>query len=200
MKTFKELTESVLSEGGEYYPADSMTMDELRIACNAAENIIDMLSKGAMIQRWQISAIVKASDELASVCTSMRVDFDEDQEEIAGYEYPWMGEETDLSENSKVDDFRMELIRKTIEDAAEGKKDIRGVAVEDIVAAYASKKNFGNNTIDQLGDELGLPDGVIIRLAKAVKEELKANMSSSNKTQTQAQRIDRYLKQKWVKK
>jgi hypothetical protein len=111
MKRFKELTEELFTEGDDRYPADDMTMSELKIAINAAQNILDMLEDGAMIQRWQISAIVKASDELASVCTNMRADVDEerqDEEEwlngyeedeepmYVGYEYPSMyGEETD---------------------------------------------------------------------------------------------------------
>ena len=115
MKSFKQISEEVLSEGDDRYPADDMTMSELKIAINAAENILDMLEDGAMIQRWQISAIVKASDELASVCTNMRADFDEeikDEEEwlngydeedeepmYVGYEYPSMyGEEVELDE------------------------------------------------------------------------------------------------------
>jgi len=115
MKSFKQISEEVLSEGDDRYPADDMTMSELKIAVNAAQNILDMLEDGAMIQRWQISAIVKASDELASVCTNMRADVDaemEDEEEwlngyeedeepmYVGFEYPSMyGEETELDEN-----------------------------------------------------------------------------------------------------
>lgn len=95
MKSFRQH----LTEGGERYPADDMTMKELKIAVNAAENVIDMLQNGAMIQRWQISAIVKASEELASVCTSMRADFDEKESDIAAYEYPWMGESAELTES-----------------------------------------------------------------------------------------------------
>lgn len=112
MKTFKQLIEyKQLKEGGEMYPADDMTMKELQIACYAAQNIIDRLEDGAMIQRWQISAIVKASEELSSVYTSISADemdmddmddYDdmEDEEPMyVGFEYPSMyGEETDLSE------------------------------------------------------------------------------------------------------
>ncbi len=109
MKSFKQVSEELLNEGDDRYPADDMTMSELKIAINAAQNILDMLEDGVMIQRWQISAIVKASDELASVCTNMRVDADEEMQdeeewlngdeaegEYVGYEYPSMyGEETD---------------------------------------------------------------------------------------------------------
>jgi hypothetical protein len=81
MKTFKQLIEyKQLKEGGEMYPADDMTMKELQIACYAAQNIIDRLDAGAMIQRWQISAIVKASEELSSVYTSMSADEYDDPE------------------------------------------------------------------------------------------------------------------------
>ena len=113
MKSFKVLVEELVNENYDSYPADEMTMSELRIAINAAKNILDMFESGARIQRWQISAIVKASDELASVCTNIRADLDaemEDEEEwlngyddedeaegeYVGYEYPSMyGEEAD---------------------------------------------------------------------------------------------------------
>jgi hypothetical protein len=82
MKTFKQLIEEnqQINEGGEMYPADEMTMKELKIACYAAQNILDRLEDGAMIQRWQISAVVKASEELASVYTSMSADEHDDDE------------------------------------------------------------------------------------------------------------------------
>jgi hypothetical protein len=106
MKTFKQLVEeNQLNEGGEMYPGDEMTMKELKVACYAAQNILDRLEDGSMIQRWQISAIVKAAEELASVYTSMSADDDEeemwDDEEDSGdmyydeYGYPRMyGEAT----------------------------------------------------------------------------------------------------------
>lgn len=71
MKRFKQLKEELFTEGSEMYPADEMTMKEVKIACYAAQNILEKLEKGAKIQRWQISAIVKASEELTSVYTSM---------------------------------------------------------------------------------------------------------------------------------
>jgi len=102
-----KLEEMLLSEGGEMYPADNMTMKELKIACYAAQNILDRLEDGAMIQRWQISAIVKASEELASVYTSMSADEgmeDDDEEDMMDYDmeydeygYPSMYEETDYA-------------------------------------------------------------------------------------------------------
>ena len=69
MKTFKELKETYNSQ-----PADDMTMKELKIACVSARNILDMLEQGQDIKRWQISAIVKASEELSSVYTSLLAD------------------------------------------------------------------------------------------------------------------------------
>jgi hypothetical protein len=111
MKSFKEIVkETTLNEGGEMYPADEMTMKELKIACYAAQNILDRLEDGAMVQRWQISAIVKAKEELASVYTSMSADEDDeewDDEEdddtmYVGFEYPSMyGEEVELDEDIK---------------------------------------------------------------------------------------------------
>lgn len=112
MKSFKQIVEEVLNEGGDKYPADDMTMSELKIACYAAQNILAKLEDGAMVQRWQISAIVKAKEELASVYTSISADeqdeiddeeawlngYDDEEEEpeYVGYEYPSMyGEETD---------------------------------------------------------------------------------------------------------
>lgn len=105
MKSYKDIKEEILNEGGYRYPGDDMTMKELKIAINAAKNILDMLEDGASIQRWQISAIVVASEELASVCTSMRADYDEEMEdeyenEVVAYEYPWMGEEVELDEEN----------------------------------------------------------------------------------------------------
>jgi hypothetical protein len=110
MKTFKHLLEETLDEGHDRYPGDDMTQKELKIAINAAKNILDMIEDGSMIMRWQISAIVKASEELASVCTSMRADeedeAEEDDDEWSNYDdsyvgagYPSMyGEETELRE------------------------------------------------------------------------------------------------------
>lgn len=115
MKRFKELTEELFTEGGEMYPADDMTISELKIACYAAQNILDKLEAGARIQRWQISAIVKAKEELTAVYTSVSADEqdemddveewlngDDEEGEYVGFEYPSMyGEETELDEGFK---------------------------------------------------------------------------------------------------
>ena len=118
--------------------------------------------------------------------------------EWPGYEKAGFKSSFDMKE-SKVDEFRTKLIHRAVTEYADGKKDIRGVSLDKIAAAFASKKNFGNKSKDDLEDELGLPIGVIIKLVKAIQSELKANMSGSTKSQTQAQRIDKYLKQKWIK-
>lgn len=98
MKSFKEMVRENLNEGHDRYPGDDMTQKELKIAINAAKNILDMIEDGAMIMRWQISAIVKASEELASVCTSMRADEEEEEEEWGEYDSPFSmyGEELDF--------------------------------------------------------------------------------------------------------
>lgn len=133
MKSFKQIAEEVINEGGEMYPADEMTMNEVKIACYAARNILDRLESGYMIQRWQISAIVKASEELASVYTSMSAnehddeikdeeewlsgyDDDEAEGEYVGYEYPSMyGEEVELKEGNKniISDRDLEKLVKS---------------------------------------------------------------------------------------
>ena len=126
MKRFKELTEELFNEGGgDMMPADEMTMSELKIACFAANNILERLEGGAMIQRWQISAIVKAKEELASVYTSISADEmdmddmdaydDMDAEEepmYIGFEYPSMyGEEVELDEISYRDSGAQNMMR-----------------------------------------------------------------------------------------
>lgn len=73
MKTFNNF----INEKYEEYPADDMTMTELKVAIDAATNILDMLEKGSKLQRWQISAIVKSSEELSSVYSIMNADMNE---------------------------------------------------------------------------------------------------------------------------
>jgi hypothetical protein len=58
MKKFNKF----ISENYEEYPADEMTITELKVAIDAATNILKMLEKGSKLQRWQISAIVKSSE------------------------------------------------------------------------------------------------------------------------------------------
>jgi hypothetical protein len=255
MKSFRELKEEILSEGDDMYSADDMTMKELKIACYAAQNILDRLEGGAMIQRWQISAIVKASEELASVYTSMSADMGmEDDEEYDEYGYPSMyGEEMDYKVSvdglpdmyvkgdspsqvkanlrkivkkpdmiQSVDRVTKAMLAKIFRDKAMGKKEleegyndeIHRKYISDAVHEYVSKddpkhdkivdhlhkaKNYGNKTMDSLEAHAGISTGSARRITKAVADHMKANFGSPSKTQTQAQRVDRYLKQKWVK-
>jgi hypothetical protein len=251
MKTFKQLLEDRLDEGHDRYPGDDMTQKELQIAINSAKNILDMIKDGATMMRWQISAIVKASDELASVYTSMSAD---EEGEDDDYDYPSMyGEELDFK--VKVDglpdmfvkannqsEVKMNLrkivkkpdmiqsvervtrndVRKVFRDKAAGKEEmqegyndsVHRKSISDAVHEYVSKddpkhdkivdhlhkaKNYGNKTMDSLEAHIGISTGSARRITKAVADHMKANFGSPSKTQTQAQRVDRYLKQKWVK-
>ena len=67
-----------------------------------------------------------------------------------------------------------------------------------IVDHLHKAKNYGNKTMDSLESHAGISTGSARRITKAVSDHMKANFGSPNKTQTQAQRVDRYLKQKWV--
>lgn len=94
MKTFKQLA-SQLSEDMGGYPVDEMTQKELKIAIYTAKEILEMLDDGATMHRWQLSAIVKASNELSSVYLSMEADEEDDED----YGYAGMyGEEVELDE------------------------------------------------------------------------------------------------------
>lgn len=144
MKKFKKLTEELFTEGGEMYPADDMTMKEIKIACYAAQNILDRLEDGQMIQRWQISAIVKAKEELASVYTSMsadeedddEMDWDEEEPMYVGFEYPSMYEETELDEGFK--EKIKGMIRREKEKEYPLVQNRRDVAHNKAAAAYAA--------------------------------------------------------------
>jgi len=148
MKTFKQLIEEKqqINEGGEMYPADEMTMKELKIACYAAQNILDRLEDGAMIQRWQISAIVKAKEELASVYTSMSADEDDEEYDDEGdmngnsyydeYGYPYsFGEDTEISEGAKEKISGIVRRAKQKDSFLQNRRD---VAMTKAGAAYAS--------------------------------------------------------------
>lgn len=143
MKTYKELTEEILSEGHNRYPGDDMTMKELKIACNAAKNIIEMLEDGAELQRWQISAIVVASDELASVCTSMRVDHDEQMEDEMEMEYDEYGYPSMFGEEVELDEAKLPVakIQKMVDD---------GKSMDVIVGTFANKRTTNTDEIRQV--------------------------------------------------
>lgn len=172
MKRFKKLTEELFTEGGERYPADDMTISELKIACYAAQNILDRLESGAMVQRWQISAIVKAKEELASVYTSMSSDDDDEWEDeyddmeeeepmYVGFEYPSMyGEQTELDESSAFFHSEMDkLSKKAHADAVEKSKKtgpITSKTLADINAKLGNTKKTNEET-DYEVDVEGLP-------------------------------------------
>lgn len=169
MKSFKVLIEELVNENYDSYPADEMTMSELRIAINAAKNILDMFESGARVQRWQISAIVKASDELASVCTNIRADLDaemEDEEEwlngydddedeaegeYVGYEYPSMyGEEVEqINENP----FNQRLQK------APGGDELPAPA-KGVVKKHGIKFKEGDTVVPHTGPHAGVPHKV----------------------------------------
>ncbi len=71
MKTFRS---TYIKEDQEDMPVDGMSIKEVKIALDSATKILEMFKKGAKIQRWQISAIVKASEELSSVARSLSAD------------------------------------------------------------------------------------------------------------------------------
>ena len=166
MKRFKDLTEELFTEGGEMYPADDMTMKELKIACYAAQNILDRLESGAMVQRWQISAIVKAKEELSSVYTSMSADeegeedyYDEwedayDEEPMyVGFEYPSMYEAVD-KDHPIVKEY--DALKKHDIDTLRGmaKKhgrvvDVSGLKTKDHAITHILRAKHGNKKVDQ---------------------------------------------------
>ena len=166
MKRFKELTEELFTEGGEMYPADEMTISELKIACYSAQNILERLEEGAMIQRWQISAIVKAKEELASVYTAMSADegdddewedeMDDEEPMYVGFEYPSMyGEEVELDEISYRDSGAQNIMRASRKADKEVAK-MRAQAAKRAEKEAAKKKPVEEET-DYEVDVEGLP-------------------------------------------
>lgn len=166
MKRFKELTEELFTEGGEMYPADEMTISELKIACYSAQNILERLEEGAMIQRWQISAIVKAKEELASVYTAMSADegnddewedeMDDEEPMYVGFEYPSMyGEEVELDEISYRDSGAQNMMRASRKADKEVAK-MRAQAAKRAEKEAAKKKPVEEET-DYEVDVEGLP-------------------------------------------
>ena len=191
MKTFKELMEEkVITENLE--EIQEMAYTDVQIVCDNAKRIMEMMDEGIEPESWNYSKITMAADYLTSVYTAMRAK----KSEMPSYDSYY--EEVNLDESNR-NEFRTKLIQRAIIEYADGKKDIRGILLDKITDAFASKKNFGTKAQDELESELGLPIGIIKSLVKEVQSELKANMSASTSSQTQAQRVDRYLKQKWVK-
>lgn len=271
MKKFKEFTEELFNEGAESYPADDMTIKELQIACYSALNILDLLQSGAPVQRWQISAIVKAKEELSSVYASIAAEEEEYDDEwedeydeepmYVGFEYPSMYEAVDkdhpivkeyhalkkrdikelrgmIAQQSRISDtsefktkdhaashiLRSKHGHKKVADAfglkeeadlEEGYNDpIHRKYISDTVHDYVAKndpkhekivdhlhkaKNFGSKTVDSLSDHAGISLGAANAITKEVASNLKANFGTPQKTQTQAQRVGAYLKQKHIR-
>lgn len=72
---------NLTQEQAEYDEDIEMTRTELKIAINAAKEILDMMDDGVEIERWQISEIVTASDSLASVYQNLYADNMDDEED-----------------------------------------------------------------------------------------------------------------------
>jgi hypothetical protein len=80
----------VAPENKELKMADDMTQQELQVAMTAAKYILNKLSMGCELERWQISKIVLASDYLSSVHSYMCA-----QDDIAAENGASSGEETE---------------------------------------------------------------------------------------------------------
>lgn len=179
MKRFKQLTEELFTEGGgDSMPADEMTMSELKIACFAANNILERLEGGAMIQRWQISAIVKAKEELASVYTSISADemdmddmdaYDdmEDEEEpmYVGFEYPSMYGES-VTDKDKV------LVHSHKMGTDTGKYGIFNVEKATSTHLTAHDHNTGKKMKFNLKNNRGIGDADGLMIKKIMTEEV----------------------------
>lgn len=95
--------------------------------------------------------------------------------------------------------YNDDVHRKYISDAVHDFVPKNDPRHDKIVDHLHKAKNFGTKTKDELEAVGSVSTGTAHRITKAVSDHLKANFGSPNKTQTQAQRVDRYLKQKWVK-
>lgn len=82
--------------------ADDMSVSELKIAINSANNVLEMLAEGKKLERWQVSKIVLASDYLSSVCTNMRADTHLEDYEEEESEEDESEESEDEEENETV--------------------------------------------------------------------------------------------------
>lgn len=191
MKSFKEIFNHNLLEGGEMYPADEMTMKELKIACYAANNILDRLESGAMIQRWQISAIVKAKEELASVYTSMSADEEDNEDdyedEIIGYEYPSVyGEEVETNESS--------FIAKAAHSKVAGKKSFKLAGSDKehpVTISHDNAKKVKKAVEEEMDYKVsveGLPDMYVKANSPS---EVKANLRKIVKNPDMVKSVDR---------
>lgn len=66
-----------ISEEAKYDEWDEMTRSELKIALNSAHEILELMDKGAKIERWQVSEITKASEGLSTVYNNLCADNEE---------------------------------------------------------------------------------------------------------------------------
>jgi hypothetical protein len=96
MKTLKQILRETACESDDY--GSEMTIRELQVALNAAQEMIDMLKNGGSVERWGESKITLASDYLVSVCTFMKAqppsmeaeepeEYIEPEQEYVGHEY-----------------------------------------------------------------------------------------------------------------
>jgi hypothetical protein len=102
-------------------------------------------------------------------------------------------EETDLEEG-----YNDPIHRKYISDTVHEYISKDDPKHDKIVDHLHKAKNFGTKTKDDLETATGISTGAAHRITKAVADNLKVNFGSPNKTQTQAQRIGAYLKQKQI--
>jgi len=70
MKSFKQVLQETACESDDY--GSEMTVRELQVALNAAQELIDMIEQGYPIERWNESKITLAADYLSSVSTYMK--------------------------------------------------------------------------------------------------------------------------------
>jgi hypothetical protein len=95
-----------------------------------------------------------------------------------------------------ADGYNDSIHRSYIEDSVEKYIPKTDPNYSKVVDYLHTAKNFGTKTSDNLSNETGISIGAAIRITKEVAENLKANFGSPNKSQTQAQRVNAYLKQK----
>jgi hypothetical protein len=171
MKSFKEVVRENLNEGQDRYPGDDMTQKELKIAINAAKNILDMIEDGSMLMRWQISAIVKASEELASVCTSMRADDEEDGEEWSEYDSPFSMYGESVTDKDKV------LVHSHKMGTDTGKYGIFNVEKVTSTHLTAHDHNTGKKIKFNLKSKRGIGDASELMIKKIMTEELDFKVS-----------------------
>jgi len=97
MKTFKELLEEkVITENID--EIKEMAYNDVRIACDNAKRIMEMMDEGIEPESWNYSKMTMASDYLTSVYTAMRSKRSEMESDTENY-FSMYGEETELDES-----------------------------------------------------------------------------------------------------